>query len=267
MNKDHEQEEHALFYEGVTQSKEALPFDMKINPQDIKVGKQIGKGTYGVVHEASWLGCKLVVKIVKSNSIHVLQKEVAILSKLRHPHIVLLVGFCVDDDRSMIVMEQLDGDLQQLIKKQGENPPFPQHVAIDIISQIAACMAYLHKKGIFHGDLKASNVLVTHHGAHVLVKITDFGESQRMQVTYKQCEMKMSGDHHPSSSNFGMYFTSSFSGIVGTTGWRAPEVFPLQVCLLLKHRLLYPLLQIWGTQMHVYNEHRQLIFWGRQFGN
>jgi serine/threonine protein kinase len=244
VNKNHEQEEHALFYEGVTQSKEALPFDMKINPKDIKVGKQIGKGTYGVVHEASWLGCKLVVKIVKSNSIHVLQKEVAILSKLRHPHIVLLVGFCVDDGRSMIVMEQLDGDLGQLIKEQSKNPPFSQHVAIDIISQIAGGMAYLHEKGIFHGDLKASNVLVTHHGAHVLVKITDFGESQRMQLTYKQCEMKMSGDHHPSSSNFGMYSTSSFSGIVGTTGWRAPEVFPLQVCLLLKHRLLYHLLQI-----------------------
>lgn len=240
VNKDHEQEEHALFYEGVTQSKEALPFDMRINPKDIKVGKQIGKGTYGVVHEASWLGCKLVVKIVKSNNIHVLQKEVAILSKLRHPHIVLLVGFCVNDDRSMIVMEQLDGDLRQLIKQQGKDPPFPQHVAIDIISQIATSMAYLHEKGIFHGDLKASNVLVTHHGVDVLVKIADFGESQSMQLTNKQCEMKMSGDHHPSLSNFGVYSTSSFSGIVGTTGWRAPEVFPLQVCLLLKHRPFIP---------------------------
>ncbi len=78
VNKDHKQEEHALFY-GVTQSKEALPFDMRINMQDIKVGKQIGKDTYGVLHEASWLGCKLVIKIVKSNNIHVLQKEVAIL--------------------------------------------------------------------------------------------------------------------------------------------------------------------------------------------
>jgi serine/threonine protein kinase len=34
----------------------------------------------------------------------------------------------------------------------------PPEVAIDFISQIAAGMAYLHKQGIFHGDLKASNV-------------------------------------------------------------------------------------------------------------
>jgi serine/threonine protein kinase len=107
------------------------------------------------VHEASWLGWKLVVKIVKSNNIHVLQKEVAILSKLRHPHIVLLVGFCVDDDKSMIVMEQLDGDLHQLIKEQGKNPPFPQHVAINIISQIAASMAYLHEKWHFPWRFKS----------------------------------------------------------------------------------------------------------------
>jgi serine/threonine protein kinase len=232
MNTDQEQEKLALFCKGIGQSKETWPFHMQINPQDIRVGKQIGKGAYGVVHEASWLGYKLAVKIVKSNNIHVLQKEVVILSKLRHPCIVLLVGFCVDDDRSMIVMERLDGDLRELIEKHGKNRPFPQHVAIDIISQIAVGMAYLHEKGIFHGDLKASNVLVTCHGSHIQAKITDFGVSQSMQFTNKQCETSVSGDHHPSSSNFGMYSMSSFFGIVGTTGWRAPEVFRPKVCLL-----------------------------------
>jgi hypothetical protein len=69
------------------------------------------------VCEASWLRCKLVVKIVKSINIHVLQKEVVLLSKLKHLDIVLLVGFCVDDHKSMIVMPRLDEDLCQLIKK------------------------------------------------------------------------------------------------------------------------------------------------------
>jgi hypothetical protein len=39
------------------QSKEELPFIMQIDPLDIEVGKQIGKGAYGLVHEAYWLGC------------------------------------------------------------------------------------------------------------------------------------------------------------------------------------------------------------------
>jgi hypothetical protein len=39
MNKDNEQEKHALFWEGIiTQSKEVLTFHMWINPQNIKVG-------------------------------------------------------------------------------------------------------------------------------------------------------------------------------------------------------------------------------------
>jgi len=42
-------------------------------------------------------------------------------------------------------------------------------------------MAYLHDKDIFHGDLKASNVLVTHHGAHIQTQITNFVISQNMQ--------------------------------------------------------------------------------------
>jgi hypothetical protein len=31
---------------------------MCINPQDIKVGKPIGEGTYGVVCKASWISCQ-----------------------------------------------------------------------------------------------------------------------------------------------------------------------------------------------------------------
>ncbi|CAN5974933.1 unnamed protein product [Sphagnum jensenii] len=44
-------------------------------------------------------------------------------------------------------------------------------------------MAYLHKQGIFHGDLKASNVLVNHHGGHIEGKIAGFGVSQTVQLT------------------------------------------------------------------------------------
>jgi hypothetical protein len=65
MNKDHEQEKHALFWEGIiTQSKEVLTFPMWINPQDIKVEKPIGEGTYGAMCATSWLRCNLVVKII-----------------------------------------------------------------------------------------------------------------------------------------------------------------------------------------------------------
>jgi hypothetical protein len=197
---------------------------------DIEVGKQIGKGAYGLVHEAYWLGCKLAIKIIETSDVSQLQKEVSILSNLRHPHIVQLVSFSVTDGRGMIVMERMDDDLCHLIEIQCDSPPFSQHVAIDIISQIAAGMAYLHNRGVFHGDLKASNVLVNCHGDHIEAKITDFGVSQSVQLI-RQCESSRfdkNGDISPNSSKSDMYSASSFSGIVGTTCWRVPEVFPVQ---------------------------------------
>jgi hypothetical protein len=87
-----------------------------------------------------------------------------------------------------------------------------------------------------------------------------------MQFTSKQCETSMASDRHPNSSNFGMYSTSSFFGMVGTTGWRAPEVFHPKVCLLFEQRFLYLLGRILETQMHICNERTQLIFWGKRFG-
>jgi serine/threonine protein kinase len=140
----------------------------------------------------------------------VLQQEVNNLAGLRHPNIVQLLGFSVvkakeeennkgkgkgEDQgknkgrKSMILMELMDEDLHHLIEDQcrstPEVPPFRQGVAIDIISQIAAGMAYLHHKGIFHGDLKASNVVVNDHGVHIDAKITDFGVSQKIQLDHR----------------------------------------------------------------------------------
>jgi predicted Ser/Thr protein kinase len=202
-----------------TQSKDELPFNMQIDPWEIDIAKEIGKGAYGLVHEVYWFGCKLAGKIIQTGDIDVLQKEVGILSKLRHPHIVQLVGFSIANGSSMILMEHMDGDLRHLIE-QRDSKTFANHVAIDIIFQIATGMAYLHNQGVFHGDLKASNVLVIHCGGHIEVKIADFGVSQSVQLIRR---------HGTRLQKDGMYSNSSFSGTVGTTRWRAPEVFPLQV--------------------------------------
>jgi serine/threonine protein kinase len=90
-------------------------------------------------------------------------------------------------------------------------------------------MAYLHKQGVFHGDLKASNVLVNHHGGHIEAKIADFGMSQTVQLTKRFDTSKLSDGDIASGSS--VYSNSSFSGIVGTTGWRAPEVSDIQVSI------------------------------------
>ncbi|KAH9555392.1 hypothetical protein CY35_08G112100 [Sphagnum magellanicum] len=296
-----------------TPSGDELPLNMRINSRKITLGKQIGEGAYGLVHEAYWLGCKIAVKIIETSEITALQQEVNNLAGLRHPNIVQLLGFSVvkakeeennkgkgkgEDQgknkgrKSMILMELMDEDLHHLIEDQcrstPEVPPFREGVAIDIISQIAAGMAYLHHEGIFHGDLKASNVLVNHRGGHIDAKITDFGVSQKIQLDNRGDASSSDGPsdsvlpsadhiksfitnlhsdanrgelsvtirrtlsdtnlhstdakaimprnlsatslHHYGNSDATstMYSGTSFSKMVGTTGWRAPEVYDMQ---------------------------------------
>jgi serine/threonine protein kinase len=232
-----------MFYENLpiaiaklegTPQKYNLPINMQIDSREIKRGKMIGRGAYGLVCEACWLGCNFAVKIIETRDIDALRKEVGILAKLSHPHIVQLVGFSKGPVTSMILMELMDGDLHHLIKDRvvftPQAPPFPPEVAIDIISQIAAGMAYLHKQGVFHGDLKASNVLVNDRGGHIEAKIADLGVSQTVQLTKCLDTSKHSDGDIASGSS--VYSNLSFSGIVGTTGWRAPEVSIIQVSIL-----------------------------------
>jgi serine/threonine protein kinase len=219
-----------------------LPLNMQIDRSEIMLGKRIGKGAYGLVHEASWLGCKFAVKIIEASDTIALQHEVGILAQLRHPHIVQLVGFSVDKGKgqgSMILMELMDGDLHQLIEDRVRStpqvPPFSHYDTVHVISQIAAGMAYLHKKLVFHGDLKASNVLCNHRGGHIEAKITDFGVSQTVQLT-KLSDTIIDIDGYSSGS---IYSTTSLTGKVGTTGWRAPEVSGIQVSIAIKYKVDY----------------------------
>ncbi len=224
-----------------TRSGDELPLNLRIESQNITLVRQIGEGAYGLVHEAYWLGCKIAVKIIETSEISVLQQEVKNLAGLRHPNIVQLLGFSVAKPKeeennkgkgkgkdqgknkgrkSMILMELMDEDLHRLIEDRcrSTREPFRQVVAIDIISQIAAGMAYLHDKGIVHGDLKASNVLVNHRGGHIDAKITDFGVSQKIQ---RDIRGDASSSH--ANSTLSMYSVNSLSKVVGTTGWMAQK--------------------------------------------
>ncbi len=69
-----------------------------------------------------------------------------------------------------------------------------------MITQIAAGMAFLHGRHVFHRDLKARNVLVYEHPDSLHAKITDFGASQD-------------------------FYVASPVESVGTGYWRAPEIF------------------------------------------
>ncbi|CAN5953697.1 unnamed protein product [Sphagnum jensenii] len=158
-------------------------------------------------------------KVWKTNCINkeAAEKEASLFSKLQHPNVVQFIGYGVKESQPVIVSELMSTDLRTYLdekkEKAGEGPPLPLLVAMNILLQIAEAMNYLHENGVMHRDLKANNVLINVvegpdgelSSSSVQVKLTDFGESK--------LKLHDSGYTTP---------------MVGTTRWRAPEVFEVE---------------------------------------
>ncbi|KAK6454277.1 kinase-like domain-containing protein [Scheffersomyces xylosifermentans] len=99
-------------------------------------------------------------------------RELSILRKLDHPNIVSLKAFYEDLDNYYIVMELVPGgDLMDFVAANGAIGEDATQV---ITKQILEGIAYVHKLGISHRDLKPDNILIMQDDP-ILVKITDFG--------------------------------------------------------------------------------------------
>ena len=171
-----------------------------LNPSDISLGKELGRGAYGTVFSATLRGQTVAVKKLNSQNIDDqklsdFKGEVEIMSKLRHPNVLLFMGACTQPGNLMIVTELMPkGSLRDLLKD--SKYTFKQRM--QFAKQTAQGMAWLHTNNpkMLHRDLKTGNLLVNQHN---VVKVSDFGLSL---ITNPEEEMKS----------------------VGTPLWMAPEV-------------------------------------------
>ena len=91
-------------------------------------------------------------------------------AKLSHPNIVNVYDFGREDHSYYIVMELVDGaTLGELMRQERV---IPEPVALDYAIQIASGLAYAHRQGLLHRDVKPANILVT---TDDVVKLSDFG--------------------------------------------------------------------------------------------
>lgn len=192
-----------------------------IDDQDLLFSKVLGKGSFGYVQKCKWISKKkdVAVKYFSPYIKEAFEYEVRMLIKIQHPLVVRLIGcsYNKEEEKGLVVMELMECNLENLInkKKRKSSPPFDLEVAVDIMKQIAEAMEYLHQQGVLHRDLKSSNVLVNSYGKgeegkeKYIVKIADFGMA-KLQANNKM-----------------PYFMTVD---VGTTFWRAPEVFKKEGC-------------------------------------
>eukprot|EP00658_Telonema_sp_P-2_P051037 TRINITY_DN3904_c0_g4_i1.p1 TRINITY_DN3904_c0_g4~~TRINITY_DN3904_c0_g4_i1.p1 ORF type:complete len:596 (+),score=133.92 TRINITY_DN3904_c0_g4_i1:46-1788(+) len=153
-----------------------------VAPSEITLDHRIGCGGFGEVFVGRWLGTQVALKRIlprsdQTNVLHAFLGELKILSQLRHPHCVLLLGVCISPENECILTEYMPNQsCFQLLHP--PNKPAAITVEFEIKQRIfescASGMCYLHshEPQIVHRDLKSSNLLMDHDGT---IKVCDFG--------------------------------------------------------------------------------------------
>lgn len=133
----------------------------------------LGGGRFGDVFRAydTIIESEFALKIsrMRKEDIVMLKDEAKLLASLNHPNIVRFYNIDIIDNKFVLVMEYIKGNvLRDIIKKGG----IAINQATWILNQILEAISYAHNRGVLHRDLKPENILLTEDN---VVKITDFG--------------------------------------------------------------------------------------------
>ncbi|VVA95804.1 unnamed protein product [Arabis nemorensis] len=139
--------------------------------------QKVGEGGYGPVFRGFLDHTSVAVKVLRPDAAQgrsQFQKEVEVLSCIRHPNMVLLLGAC--PEFGILVYEYMaKGSLEDRLFRRGNTPPITWQLRFRIAAEIATGLLFLHQskpEPIVHRDLKPGNVLLDHN---YVSKISDVG--------------------------------------------------------------------------------------------
>ena len=150
----------------------------------------LGAGSYGKVCQATCDGLQCAAKIIHStlfdlsdpglaSFVHKFNGECQLLSRVRHPNIVLYLGTYSDPETRLpvLLMELCDESLTKFLEHSHGSLPF--HTQVNITHDVVLALVYLHTNEVIHRDLTSNNVLMI---AGSRAKVTDFGMSRLVSV-------------------------------------------------------------------------------------
>ncbi|XP_047080246.1 leucine-rich repeat receptor protein kinase HPCA1-like [Lolium rigidum] len=118
-----------------------------------------GKVYYGLIDEGA---TEVAIKrgiVVQDVNFH---EEIARTEKLRHHHLLSLLGYCKENDEMILIYDYMaHGTLHgRLYGYNTEEPPLTWRQRLDVCIGAARALYYLHKRSIIHGDLTTTKILL-----------------------------------------------------------------------------------------------------------
>jgi len=164
-----------------------------------KILESLGSGNWGEVYlaEEIRLGRKVAIKCLKKDLcqdkvvLSQFLEEASKAASLKHRNVVIIYTCEQENDDCYIVMEYGDrGTVAQLIK---DNERIPVLQAVDLVIGVCQGLSAAHRKGLIHGDVRPSNVILctdeeSENAEAVVAKLSDFGFAQRTRLTRKSAK-------------------------------------------------------------------------------
>uniref|UniRef100_A0A7N0TIN5 non-specific serine/threonine protein kinase n=1 Tax=Kalanchoe fedtschenkoi TaxID=63787 RepID=A0A7N0TIN5_KALFE len=168
-------------------NKSLLPYEeWNIDFTELSVKTRVGIGFFGEVFHGMWNGTEVAIKVFLEQDLNAENmkdfcNEISILSRLRHPNVILFLGACTKPPHLSMITEYMDGgSLYNLIHLGGFREKFSWRRRLKILRDICRGLMCIHRMKIVHRDIKSANCLVNKHW---VVKICDFGLSRIMTET------------------------------------------------------------------------------------
>ena len=140
-----------------------------------RIESEVARGGMGVVYRAvDAAGRPVALKVLleqrlqSPNALRRYEVEVGALARLRHPHVVQVLGAGEHEGAPWLALEFVEGETLEDRLRRG---PLPIAEALRLIRQLTLAIAYVHACGVLHRDLKPANVLLRDGDA----LLTDFG--------------------------------------------------------------------------------------------
>src|SRR5579859_209687 len=137
-----------------------------------------GMGEVYLAHQRSAFGRPVAIKIIRSDLVHDrtararFLREAEVSAHLKHEHILPLFEFGEDQGRLFLVTPYIDGGTLARRLKSGSLSLFEVR---QLFVPLVQAVAYIHRRGVVHRDLKPTNILLDEQDGQIYVRLIDFG--------------------------------------------------------------------------------------------